>query len=400
MLENLYTTKMSMEKKLLQNRFLKIRSKSGRISKLMSLIMLTVILTAMICVTVILAANFNIDEFTMSEKEFSDYINRPIGAVMADICYADGSKTVFHHGEGLFIIHRQDYSLENKLSSELDLVINLKKLNIAYAQQGSSVLDIKISKDGQYAYLSSIGSANEIKNFDNYIIALDTGFVKKGVIPENTELFTGTADTLKEVQNPVGWYSNNCITSEDKIYYLTSETSTINGIQLITHNKNSGEIEHRYIFGDNFVSEVSQITEETSANKSYIDNSEEAVKAFFDAFDKSDFKTMKTLVTNEFAAAGYISNDEMCYGMTRATPETYSETNIDVFLNHYLSEKTNERLTLSEKDIALLKEKSDEIAVYTVIVTAQESTQPPFKRFLNIICKKQRDGSWLVHKLI
>ena len=92
--------------------------------------------------------------------------------------------------------------------------------------------------------------------------------------------------------------------------------------------------------------------------------------------------------------------DEMCYGMTRATPETYSETNIDVFLNHYLSEKTNERLTLSEKDIALLKEKSDEIAVYTVIVTAQESTQPPFKRFLNIICKKQRDGSWLVHKLI
>ena len=36
MLENLYTTKMSANKKTLQNRFTKIRRKSGRISKIMA----------------------------------------------------------------------------------------------------------------------------------------------------------------------------------------------------------------------------------------------------------------------------------------------------------------------------------------------------------------------------
>ena len=39
MLENLYTTKMSANKKTLQNRFTKIRSKSGRISKIMAAVM-------------------------------------------------------------------------------------------------------------------------------------------------------------------------------------------------------------------------------------------------------------------------------------------------------------------------------------------------------------------------
>ena len=45
MLENLYTTKMSMDKKKLQNRFSKIRSKNGRISKLMALAMSVVIVS-------------------------------------------------------------------------------------------------------------------------------------------------------------------------------------------------------------------------------------------------------------------------------------------------------------------------------------------------------------------
>lgn len=56
MLENLYTTKMSANKKLLQNRFTKIRSKSGRISKLMALVMAVAIAVTMLCATVVMAA--------------------------------------------------------------------------------------------------------------------------------------------------------------------------------------------------------------------------------------------------------------------------------------------------------------------------------------------------------
>ena len=511
MLENLYTTKMSVDKKNLQNRFSKIRSGNGRFSKLMALIMFAVILLIMICVTIVFAISFNgnIDEYAMTENEFADFVSRPLGAEMADIYYADGSKFVFHYGEGLFIIHTQAFLPDPKLSSELDFVINLKKLNIAYGQQGSTVLDIKISQDGQYAYLSSVGSPDEIKDYDKYIVSLDTGYVKKGAMPENAEVFTGVADTLKTVQNPVGWFSNNCVERREKIYYLTSEIGTVKDIQLVTLNKADNKIEHRYIFENEHIPIVSQIKEFTPADitdikdvelvvggikyplmadnsqteiekvfssatkikmggtacpfdaqllftknsgeqgfvmiatdscavfksgdkyydygednssllgyfgidldvildlttvgKSYMKNSEIAVRNFFKAFDKSDLDEMKKLVTNEFIAQGYIGDLGMCYGMTRATLETCSLASAEEFLKNYFSKPKHEHTELSEKDIELIKTKSDELAVYTVIVTAESNikgfTQPPFKRFLNVICKKQDNGSWLVHKL-
>ena len=56
MLENLYTTKMSANKKTLQNRFAKIRSKSGRFSKMMAAVMSVVIAVTMLGGIVVMAA--------------------------------------------------------------------------------------------------------------------------------------------------------------------------------------------------------------------------------------------------------------------------------------------------------------------------------------------------------
>ncbi len=56
MLENLYTTKMSANKKALQSRFSKIRSKSGRLSRLMAVIMSVAIAVTMLGATVVMAA--------------------------------------------------------------------------------------------------------------------------------------------------------------------------------------------------------------------------------------------------------------------------------------------------------------------------------------------------------
>ena len=63
MLENIYTTKMSANKKQLQNRFTKIRSSSGRISKMMSFIMAIFVAVTFVCATVVMAA-LNSDEET------------------------------------------------------------------------------------------------------------------------------------------------------------------------------------------------------------------------------------------------------------------------------------------------------------------------------------------------
>ena len=56
MLENIYTTKMSANKKQLQNRFTKIRSRSGRISRLMAIFMSIAILITITCATIVMAA--------------------------------------------------------------------------------------------------------------------------------------------------------------------------------------------------------------------------------------------------------------------------------------------------------------------------------------------------------
>ena len=56
MLEHLHTTKMSANKKTLQNRFTKIRRKSGRISKITAAVMSCAVAVTMLGVTIVMAA--------------------------------------------------------------------------------------------------------------------------------------------------------------------------------------------------------------------------------------------------------------------------------------------------------------------------------------------------------
>ena len=57
MLEKMFTTKMSMDKKKLQNRFSKIRSKNGKTSKFIALAVFAVIIVSIICVSIWVAVN-------------------------------------------------------------------------------------------------------------------------------------------------------------------------------------------------------------------------------------------------------------------------------------------------------------------------------------------------------
>ncbi len=56
MFENMFTTKMSMDKEKLQHRFLKIRSKRSRVSRLMAVIVSIVLVLTIICSIVVMAA--------------------------------------------------------------------------------------------------------------------------------------------------------------------------------------------------------------------------------------------------------------------------------------------------------------------------------------------------------
>ena len=74
MLENLYTTKMSANKKTLQNRFTKIRRKSGRISKIMSAVMSCTVAVTMLGATIVMAAvgSDGLEHFTKNEIYYKD----------------------------------------------------------------------------------------------------------------------------------------------------------------------------------------------------------------------------------------------------------------------------------------------------------------------------------------
>jgi len=289
MLEKMFTTKMSADKKKLQNRFLKIRSSDGKTAKLFGGILLVVIILTVLVISVVIAVK-NTENYKMTDDEFSRYINRAIGSVMAEIDYIDNEKLVFHYLEGFFVIDRENNEILHK--------INLKKLNIAGHQQGEVFTEFKVDKNGEFAYLTNGGNQELIKVFDNYIINLKTGAVKVGDMPEETELFENYADTFSSVKDIYGWSSNRCIVDGNKTYYLTTQDSIIAAIQLVTVRRDLDDVEMSYVFGTNYISFAQRKTniikeslkedEEILTNSGFIwEVNDELVKAVLDKLNET-----------------------------------------------------------------------------------------------------------------
>ncbi len=243
MFENLYTTKMSMDKEKLQKRFAKIRSKNGKISKLMAIIIFAVILLIMSAVTIIIAVNTGDDKYAMTDEEFEAYGYRPIGSIMAELDYADEEKIVFHYLEGFFVV--------DQVSGEIKHKINLHKLNVAHHTQGDTVLNVGVDKEGKFAYLSSIGAEEDVEKFDEYIIDLDTGEVSKGKMPEGTKLVPYAMASYPEgaIQ---GWYDSKTFVTEDKSYLLTASEYNVGALQLVIIHREAEMTGYRYVFGGRF----------------------------------------------------------------------------------------------------------------------------------------------------
>jgi len=175
----------------------------------------------------------------MSGERKDEFKNRLVGSVMAQLAYADGEKVVFYYLDGLFV-----YSIpEEKLVREYDI----SKLNCETHHQGSSGLDITVTDDGKYAYLINYGLRDEIEDFDNYIINLDTGRVKTTEIlkPENPFKGFGDAFTL---ENTRGWFSNQYAETKQSIVYLTVRASRIEHLEIVIRDKASGKQRELYPF--------------------------------------------------------------------------------------------------------------------------------------------------------
>ncbi len=249
MFENLYTTKMSMDKEKLQSRFEKIRSKNGKWSKTVSVIIFVIVMIIIGTISVYLAVKQSDENpYAMSEADFREYTSRPIGALMADIDYADDEKVVFHYINGFFITNEKTKEIEHK--------IDLSKLNSALPVQADTTLMIRIDKNGDRAFLESQGVMSEAEQFDKYIIDLNTGKVEIGEMPKNIELFGGyiDADSVKMIE---GWNSMRAIKTDSTTYYFSLPYGTIGNIRLVKIKGDADE-EVRYVFGDEYINSTAK----------------------------------------------------------------------------------------------------------------------------------------------
>ncbi len=253
MFEKFYTTKMSMDKKKLQNRFFKIRNKNSKLSKIISVIILIFVLIAIASASVYFAFKLNKDnEYAMTGDEFVTYVSKPIGAIMPQLDYVDEEKLVFHYLEGFFVIDQQTHKVKHK--------IDLRKLNVAEHTQGDTVLDVKITVGGKYAFLTSVGTREE--EFDAYVIDLDSGKVKTFDDYKESTFQPKWAffDSYTEVTAPAyeGLVSNG-IKVDDRLFYLLYQYGNRGDIKLVTEINMADGYQNtgvRYIFGEEYKSTV------------------------------------------------------------------------------------------------------------------------------------------------
>ncbi len=100
MLEKMYTTKMSMDKKKLQNRFSKIRSKNGKTTKFIAMAVFAVIIVSIICVSIWVAVSRQDDMILYENKAMNFQLEIPLswqGKYIVDESAIDDNYISFKH---------------------------------------------------------------------------------------------------------------------------------------------------------------------------------------------------------------------------------------------------------------------------------------------------------------
>ncbi len=336
MLENMFTTKMSMDKKSLQQRFSKIRSNNGKVSKIIAIIVFFVVIAIVAASAIYVAVRkSNENEYAMSDEDFAEYISNPIGSDMAEIDYADENKIVFHYGNGFFVT--------NEKTQEISYKIDLNKLNISIQSQGDTTLGVNISSNGKYAYLLSYGQ--DADKFDKYVINLNNGSVKKGEMPKDVELFGNYIDTYT-IDTIEGWSSIRAVKSDDKIHYLNLRYGEIGNIRLVTVGDKGVLSDTRYIFGDEG---ISSFAKRENVFKSVLSDGEEIVLNS----EKSHIVGVK-----EVKAVTYILSELTKIRIFDEKDGAYEIVTCDTMLNKKISpriyifnQKTNELIFTDRLDL-------------------------------------------------
>lgn len=263
MLENLYTTKMSANKKTLQNRFTKIRSKSGRISKIMAAVMSCAVAVAMLGGAVVMAAvgSDGLEHWNKNEIYYKDGVKFSVNVsgknvpawVYEDVAGEDGkinvtvnryqtrdlkgnvnndhlvellgekgkiklasqsSSMAYKHYDGAVI---PDYLRQYPCYSEINFT---EFNNVGYAPESKVITALTDKKESKYRRIEVYFAFNDKKEMQT--VFLNLGIADKNDNPENMS-FDGLqpVDGLTYIGNFLEDYTNDVWNDDTTNYYFT-----------------------------------------------------------------------------------------------------------------------------------------------------------------------------------
>ena len=263
MLENLYTTKMSANKKTLQNRFTKIRSKSGRISKIMAAVMSCAVAVAMLGGAVVMAAvgSDGLEHWNKNEIYYKDGVKFSVNVsgknvpawIYEDVAGEDGkinvtvnryqtrdlkgnvnndhlvellgekgkiklasqsSSMAYKHYDGAVI---PDYLRQYPCYSEINFI---EFNNVGYAPESKVITALTEKKESKYRRIEVYFAFNDKKEMQT--VFLNLGIADKNDNPENMS-FDGLqpVDGLTYIGNFLEDYTNDVWNDDTANYYFT-----------------------------------------------------------------------------------------------------------------------------------------------------------------------------------
>ena len=263
MFENLYTTKMSANKKTLQNRFTKIRRGSGRISKIMAAVMSIAIAVTMLGATIVMAAvgSDGLEHFTKNEIYYKDGVKFSVNVsgknvpawVYEDVAGEDGkinvtvnryqtrdlkgnvnndhlvellgekgkiklasqsSSMAYKHYDGAVI---PDYLRQYPCYSEINFI---EFNNVGYAPESKVITALTDKKESKYRRIEVYFAFNDKKEMQT--VFLNLGIADKNDNPENMS-FDGLqpVDGLTYIGNFLEDYTNDVWNDDTANYYFT-----------------------------------------------------------------------------------------------------------------------------------------------------------------------------------
>ena len=263
MLENLYTTKMSTNKKTLQNRFTKIRRKSGRISKIMAAVMSCAVAVTMLGATIVMAAvgSDGLEHWNKNEIYYKDGVKFSVNVsgknvpawVYEDLAGEDGkidvtvnryqtrdlkgnvnndhlvellgekgkiklasqsSSMAYKHYDGAVI---PDYLRQYPCYSEINFI---EFNNVGYAPESKVITALTDKKESKYRRIEVYFAFNDKKEMQT--VFLNLGIADKNDNPENMS-FDGLqpVDGLTYIGNFLEDYTNDVWNDDTANYYFT-----------------------------------------------------------------------------------------------------------------------------------------------------------------------------------